>query len=247
MYFQGDSEITVKPVTRRATMARGTFHKRERRYLMKAGRKPLNRHAYPTMGTPVAVDLSMQPGHFGGEPADAFSMKGLNPLRPASAGPIILAVQTRSGRRVLTRPYDPFSPVALGASILDPLSVMPVFVPSMSAAPTPAPTGGFWNPLSNLVELWNQRPQVLKNIRIKVAPQQVMSMAQSVVKPSQVSGAVDQLRAWGVNLDYQGVPISGTTAGAGYRIAGMDLGQYLPWIAGGAALLFVVPMLMRKN
>ena len=246
MYYRGQSEIPVKPVSRRLTFTRGMPERLSRRYLQRAGRKPLNRIGYPTMGTPVAVDLSMQPGHFGGEPDDAFSMKGLNPLSTNS--PVVIAAQTRSGLRVLTRPYDPFSSVALGQSIFDKIaplvSTYTPSIPSVVAAPAPSTV---WSPINSLVRLWNERPQVLKDMRFTVNPQQVMQAAQSVVRPGQVSGFVDQLNRWGLNPSYRGAPITGPMAGYGYQAAGVNWSAYLPWIAGGAALLFVVPMLMKKT
>lgn len=243
MYYMGDSAIPVRPVTRRLTLTRGQHRRVGKKYLQRQGRKPLNRHAYPTMGTPVAVDLSMQPGHFGGIPDDAFSMKGLNPL--TKVGPSVLAIQTRSGRRVMVRPFDPFSPVSLGASILDPLSITSNFtpsIPSVVAAPPPASSG--WGLVDSVVSLWNARPQVLKDIKIRINPAQAAQAAG--LTPAQVQNAVNYARQMGLDPSYRGVPITGAGANAGYRIAGMDLGQYLPWIIGGGAALILLPMLMRK-
>ena len=244
-YYSGSTDIPVKPVTRRVTFTRGKHRQVSRRYLQKTGRRPLNRHAYPVMGTPVAADLAMQPGHFGGEPDDAFSMRGLNVLSPSSRGPVLIAAQTRSGRRILTRPYDPFSSVSLGASILDPLSIVSNYVPgipSVVAAPTPQ-SSSVWDLPSAIANLWNSRPDVLKKIKVRVNP---VKVAQQVLSPSQVQAAVDYARQMGIDPSYHGVPITGYSANAGYRIAGMDLGQYFPWIIGGAALLFIVPMVMKK-
>jgi hypothetical protein len=255
-YYLGQSTIPVRPVTRRATLTRGQAPRRTRRYLQRTGRKPLNRRAYPTMGTPVPVDLSMQPGSFGrghhglttdyglGESEDAFSMKGLNPLR--RNGPAILAMQTRSGRRVMTRPYDPFSPVSLGQSILDPLSytVAPVteFLPSIPSVITaPAPSSGF------IGGIFDSAANFMKNLSVSVDPLKTIQAVQQIIKPNQVGYLTDQLRRFGINPAYMGLPITGTTAQYGYQAAGINWMGMLPWVAGGAALLFVVPMLMGRR
>jgi hypothetical protein len=65
MYYQGLGDIAVKPVTRRLTLTRGQRARVGPRYLQRTGRKPINRRAYPTMGTPLAIDMSMEPGQFG--------------------------------------------------------------------------------------------------------------------------------------------------------------------------------------
>jgi hypothetical protein len=236
MYYLGQGDIPVKPVTRRVTFTRGQAPKVCQKYLQRQGRKPLNRRAYPTMGTPISADLSMQPGHFG----------DVN-------DPILLSVKTRAGRKFVTRVYDPASSVSLGASILDPIApFVTAFtpsdssVPSVIAAPVSAPST-VWNPINSLLSLWNERPQVLKDIRLAVNPNQVMQAAQSVVNPGQVSGFVNLMRQWGLSPSYQNVPVTGAMAGAGYRVAGLDLQAMTPWIIGGGVLLFIVPMLLGKH
>jgi hypothetical protein len=214
----------------------------EQKYLMKTGRRPLNRVGYPTMGTPISADMSLEPGSFG-----------------SVNDPILLSVQTRAGRRFTTRVYDPASSVSLGQSHrlsgplddlvtgftaqFNPMLTAPA-VPSVIAAPTPASSSSIWSPLTSLVNLWNERPQVLKDISFKVNPTQVMQAAQSVVQPAQVSGFVRFLQSIGIQPTYQNVPVSGPMASAGYQYAGMNLAQYLPYIIAGGAALFLLPKLM---
>lgn len=199
-YYSGQSAIPVRPVNRRVTLTRGQAPQRSQRYLQKTGRKPLNRIGYPTMGTPLAINLAMEPGSFGDE-------------YPAGYAPVAISQPS---------------------------------VPSVVAAPAPAPST-VWNPITSLLSLWDQRPQVLKDIRLSVNPNQVVRTLQNVVSPGQVSGAVNQLRAWGITPSYQNVPVTGTMAGAGYQAYGMNLSQYLPWIIGGGAILLLAPMLMGKR
>lgn len=254
-YYLGQSTIPVRPVTRRATLTRGQRPRLIRRYLQRTGRRPLNRPAYPVMGTPIPVDLAMSPGTFGrghhgvtsdyglGTTDDAFSMKGLNRLSPSARGPILLAAQTRSGRRILTRPYDPFSPVALGQSILDPLTytVAPpsdFSIPSVVTAPVVASSSGF------IGGIFDSAANFMKNLSVSVDPLKTIQAVQQIIKPNQVGTLAAQLQRFGINPSYLGIPITPTTAQYGYQAAGVNWMAYLPWIAGGAALLFVVPMLM---
>jgi hypothetical protein len=127
----------------------------------------------------------------------------------------------------------------LGASILDPISISPGFTPSLpSPAQTPDASRGPFSWLKSLVP---------KGVDVSFNPNQAVSTAQRYLKPGQVSYFVDLLRKWGVEPTYQGVPITGGMASTGYRIYGMNIGQYLPWIIGGGAVLLALPMLMSKK
>lgn len=254
-YYQGSSALPVKPVTRRATFTRGQAPRNEKKYLQTNGRKPLNRRGYPSAGVPVAatptlgwwndIPMARNPG----EQLGAYGLEHIS-----------LTVKPRRGRPITTRPFEggafmtaPIGPNGLGAETpagygLAPLSVIQraisPSIPSVVTAPVPSTV---WNPITSLLNLWDARPQVLKDIRLSVNPNQAMRALQTVVKPGQISGAVDQLQRWGVNTSYQGVPVSGTMAGYGYEAAGFDFQKALPWILGGGALLFVIPMLTKKR
>lgn len=139
---------------------------------------------------------------------------------------------------------------SLGASILDPIAPFaPSFSSSLVTTSAPTPSGG--GLFDSIMNLWDSRPDALKAIRIRVKPQQVAAVAQRLVKPGQVQSAVDYARAYGLDpsmLTMAGeVPITGTMAGQGYRIAGIDIGQYLPWIIGGGVALLVLPMVLGKR
>jgi hypothetical protein len=219
--------------------------------------------SFASVNDPIMLSVRTRSGkRFQTRVYDPFSSVALGSSNGVDKS-IYEEVQTRAGRRFAVRPYDPFSPV-LGASIFDPIApltssfapesiltpmkITAGFTPTLpSVIATPAPASStVWNPITSLLSLWDQRPQVLKDIRLSVNPNQAMAALQNVVKPSQVSGAVTMLRSWGINPSYQGVPVTGPMAGAGYQVAGMNIGQYLPWIIGGGAVLLLLPMLMKK-
>ena len=258
MYYLGNGgDMPVKPVTRRTTLARGQRQAVGPRYLQRRGRKPLNRIGYPTMGTPISADMALSPGSFG-DPEDVFSMKGLNPIGKASRGSMTIAAYTSSGRRILTKPYDPYSRVALGDSILDPLApFVTTFTPSLTTAPAVAPAsttpsgGGFLDTLiSGVGNLFSQVPAVIKNIGFKIDPNMAIAAAQKLVSAGQVKQAVDYLNSVGVSPTYLNIPISGNVAAAGYQAAGFNMNsltQYLPWILGGVGLLVALPLLTGRK
>jgi hypothetical protein len=250
-YYLGQSDIPVKPVTRRTTWTRGMPRAVRHAYLQQHGRCPINRRGYPVTGVPIPttptvgawtnLDLSREPGQ--------------NQLGHSIA-PITMSVRTRGGRIIGTNPYEGgalmTAPIGtLGADVpagygLAPLSMLQSTpsIPSVVAAPAPS---SVWDPIKSALALWDARPQAMKNVRFTVDPNQAMRALQTVVKPGQVSGAVNWLRSQGLMPSYQGVPITGDMAGYGYQAAGFDFGKYLPWILGGGALLFVVPMLMKRR
>lgn len=211
-YFQGQKEQTVKPISQRATMVRAKAPQRVVKMAQKQGRKPINRRGYPTLGVPLPLNMSMQPGQ-------SFLGASLN---------------------VLPEGFTSF-----GGN----------FTSASSTIPADQPSGGgifdsITSGLSSLVNMWNNRPEELKKIRLRVNPQQVMQTVQQAVPAGTVSKTVDQLRSWGVDprllVPGGSVPITGTTAGAAYRAAGFDWSTYLPWIVGGGVALVALPMLMRK-
>ncbi|MGH9932313.1 MAG: hypothetical protein ACREA9_24185 [Pyrinomonadaceae bacterium] len=260
MYYLGQSDLPVKPVTRRITFTRGMASAVRQAYLQKGGRCPINRKGYPVTGIPVAATRR---NLFRGTALGTFTDLDLSrkPGQDTLGGlfdPVTLTVKTRSGRRASVHPYEGgailTSPVSnLGASILDPITpfkttytASPPSIPSVIAAPAPA-SSGFWNPIAALVDTWNARPQVLKDIKVTVSPNKLMQAAQTVLKPGQVQSFVDKASQWGVNFDYRGMPISGQTAGFGYRLAGINWAAYLPWILGGGAVLLLAPMLLGRR
>lgn len=123
------------------------------------------------------------------------------------------------------------------------------FVPS-SAPAAPAESGGFMGGLASLVNLWNNRPEELKKIRIRIKPDAVMRQVQSVLPSSTVASATDRLRAMGIDPRYlyggQEIPMTGNMVGGAYYGAGIDWQAWMPWILGGGAALLLLPALMRK-
>ena len=101
-----------------------------------------------------------------------------------------------------------------------------------------------------MVNLWNNRPQVLKDIRLRVNPSQVVRQAQNILPPGQLNQVVENARRMGIDpsflTKYGEVPITGNMAEYGYRSQGIDWATYLPWIAGGAAAFVLLPMILKK-
>lgn len=288
MYYLGQDTTAVKPVTRRTTWTRPMFNQlRTQQFLMKKGRCPSNRKAYPTAGVPVGVHKVPGWGQWqrrlaiaGQKKPDAFSAP-----RPGWFGAMQTALmKARAAQGPAPRPGRPLSAFftrptmghylntdmhlapgrQLGTPVLLDMHLEPggqlggltdfFSVPALTSSFTPAPAAttvsagsSVWSPIAGLVNLWNERPQVLKDIKIKVDPNTVMRTMQSVVSPGQVSSAVNKLQQWGVNLDYKGMPVGGQTAGLGYQLAGVNWSQYMPWIIGGGVALLALPLLMGKR
>lgn len=255
-YYLGQNTDTVKPITRRTTWTRPVFNMQRRQgYLMKRGRCPINRHGYPVAGGPVAAEKAfglqlrrMPP------PGQAFGWhKKMDMARLRALSTPVMQNKLRAQWTKPTLGYVTDVDLSLepGQQLGGLMDVFKVPTLTSSFAPTvaaPAPaSSSFWDPFASVVQLWNERPQVLKDIRINVDPNRVMQAAQSVVKPGQLQNFVNQASQWGVNLDYRGMPISGQTAGFGYRLAGIDWAGWMPWIIGGGVALVALPMLMGKR
>lgn len=217
-YYLGQNTDRVKPITRRTTWTRGLFNQiHTKRYLMQRGRCPINRRGYPVTGRPVAVTGPPNWARFRG-------------LTVGTALPTDMSLEPGQQLGAIT-----FNVPALTTSF------SPTAVPAKVAPST------VWNPITSLINLWDSRPQVLKDMRFTVDPNIAMRAAQQVVRPGQVSGYVDWLQSKGVNLNYRGVPVSGPTAGFGYQMAGIDWAGWMPWIIGGGVALVALPMLMGKR
>lgn len=227
-YYTGQSTIPVQPVTRRATMTRGQVPRNEQKFLQTNGRRPVNRRGYPVAGVPVPttqtvgtwnkIPMSMEPGG------------RLGHYLPTD-------MELHPGRQ-------------LGGWFEDTIASMTkLSVPTVpSVATTPKAEPGFLTSLvTGAMNLWDQRPQVLKDLSFKVDPNVAMAAAQKLVSAGQVTKAVDYLRSVGINPSYLGIPVTGTTAGAAWTVGGMNIGSYLPWILGGGAVLILLPMLMGKR
>lgn len=253
-YYLGQSAIPVRPVTRRATLTRSQRPRNVKKYLQRTGRRPLNRRAYPVMGTPVAVDMSMQPGG----PGLGRAHHGTTSDFSLGADDIVLSVRGRSGKRYSTNPFQggamPYGPVTVGqdypagyapaplSEIQQAVDVMPS-VPSVITAPAVAApaSSGF------IGGIFDSAANFMKNISVSVDPLKTIQAVQQIIKPNQVGTLAQQLQRFGINPSYLGLPINQYSAQYGYQAAGINWAAYLPWIAGGAALLFVVPMLMPKK
>lgn len=223
MYYLGQSTIPVKPVTRRSTFTRGMRAVVQKAYLQQGGRCPLNRPGYPVAGRPVAV-----------------SRRGM-PFRATLGTWIPTDMSLEPGQQMGGWMEDT---IASMTKLVVPTTSG---VPSVIAAPAKEQPGFLSNLLTGALNLWDSRPQVLKNISFKVDPNVAMATAQKLVSAGQMAKAVDYLRSVGINPSYLGVPVTGTQAGYGYQLAGMNLGQYLPWIIGGGAILLLLPMVIGRR
>lgn len=105
---------------------------------------------------------------------------------------------------------------------------------------------------------WDERPQWMKDIRIKADPEKIVEQAARIVPPEKVGRVIDQARKVGVNLFYNTpageIPVTGQMAQTGYanypviaRAQGAmgALANVPPmvWVGGGALLLI---LLMRR-
>lgn len=222
-YYLGQSAIPVKPVTRRDTWTRGMPRATQQAYLQQPGRCPINRKSYPVSGRPVAM-----------------SRRGV-PVRATLGTWIPTDMSLEPGQQMGGWMEDT---IASMTKLVTPTTSS---VPSVIAAPAKEEPGFLSNLLTGAMNLWDSRPQVLKNISLKVDPNVAMAAAQKLVSAGQVSKAVDYLRSVGINPSYLGVPVTGAQAGYGYQLAGMNIQQYLPWIIGGGAVLLILPMVLGKK
>jgi len=231
-YYMGADTDKVKPITRRKTWTRGKFPRRTAKFLMQPGRKPKNRRGFPVGSKPVAVfgrsaPLKMdRPGITAAETEEALWL----------GTPLPVDMSLEPGQQ-LGGLFDAFKVPTLTSS----------YTPGPATSMVTAPASSWWNPVTavtSAVQLWKDRPEALQDISIRFNP---LKAVQGVVSPGQLESAVDKLRRLGIDPTYKGMPLTGQQAGWGYRLAGIDWASYLPWIIGGGALLFVVPMLMKKR
>lgn len=106
-----------------------------------------------------------------------------------------------------------------------------------------------------IVPGWDDRPQWMKDIRVKPNAPQIIQQAAKVVSPEKVGNVIDQAQKYGFNIFYRTpageVPVTGSTAAGLYRNypvvakARETLAAVPPmvWLGGGAVLLL---LLMRR-
>jgi len=86
--------------------------------------------------------------------------------------------------------------------------------------------------IDNLLNMWNNRPQALKDIRIRVNPQTAMQTLQQLLPAKNVEGAASYLRRIGIEPSYLTrygeQPLTPGMIGYGYRAAGFDWGAMMP-------------------
>jgi hypothetical protein len=130
-------------------------------------------------------------------------------------------------------------------------------VPALTSAFTPSnpqatPASGasdFWNLPEAVTNLWNNRPEALRKIRIRVSPTKVAQAASKVLPPEKVNEVVEYARRMGIDPFYLSrygeVPITGDMAAYGYRSQAIDWSEYLPWILGAGAAVVLLPMVLK--
>jgi hypothetical protein len=110
--------------------------------------------------------------------------------------------------------------------------------------------GGFLDQVAtNVTQAWENRPEVLKKIRIRIKPQQVLKQVSQLVPPAQAARSVDYARSLGFDpsllTNYGEVPITGSTVYGGYQAGMIDWQKSLPWIIGIGAAVVILPMALR--
>lgn len=127
------------------------------------------------------------------------------------------------------------------------------FTPSPSLAPVTPASGAssFWNPIETITNLWNNRPEAVRKIRVRIDPTKAAQAVSRVLPPGQVGKAVDYARRMGIDPSYLTqfgeVPITGDMAQYGYQARAIDWSEYLPWILGAGAAVVLLPMLLKRR
>ena len=259
MYYVGDETTTVRPITTaRKTEARKAYSRKfKHMHLCRTSRPPMNRKGAPTLGIALPWNFSDIPGRGSLTRVDTANRSGYSPSTWKSFSPF--GAPRSMGRKPGTGrsrgglgDAGDAGDTSLGLSFNVP-ALVSNFRPTQTGVSPVTPASGassFWNPLASMVNLWNNRPQVLKDIRLRVNPSQVVRQAQNILPPGQLNQVVENARRMGIDpsflTKYGEVPITGNMAEYGYRSQGIDWATYLPWIAGGAAAFVLLPMILKK-
>ena len=264
MYYAGMETARIRPVTTaRKTEARKAY-KRKTMYarLSRQSRKPMNRTGAPTLGVPLPWNFIVDPGRNTLRPTAQVpsSTEQFAPSSWSSWSPFGFSRDWSTRRK----PGSGRSQGGLGTSDNDESLGLSFNLPALTTSYTPpasfgptslapvTPASGassFWNPLTSIVNLWNSRPQELKDIRLRVNPTKAIQTAAAVLPPGKVGQAVDYARSMGLDPTYLSrygeVPITGDMARYGYQSQAMDWSQYLPWILGAGAAAVLLPMVLK--
>jgi hypothetical protein len=222
MYYMGADTDTVKPIhTKRQTWTRSKFPRRTMKFLIRPGRKPKNRRGFPVGLSPVAVMGKRAP------------LRLDRPGTTAEETEESIWLGTPLPRLDLS--MEPGQQLGGLMDVFKVPTLTPGFVPSAPTAVI-APATSWWDKTKELI--------VPKDFSLQFDPIRALS---NWVSPEKMESAVDKMRRLGIDPTYKGVPLTGSQVGLGYRLAGIDWVSYMPWIIGGGAALFLLPMLMRKR
>lgn len=244
MYYSGMDTTEIQPIT---TVRKTTVRKAYRGKRSKPNRKPMYR---TDSGQWLPWSFNTEPGK--------GSLVPISSDRVTTRTPFFGFSKSLSARR---KPGSGRSKGGLGEDDIDEVLGLSFNVPALTSAFTPSsmlspvtPTSGassFWSPFESITNLWNNRPEALRKIRIRVNPTKVAQLASKVLPPSQVGKAVDYARRMGIDPTYLSqfgeVPITGDMARYGYEARATDWSGYLPWILGAGAAVVLLPMVLGKK
>lgn len=244
MYYIGMDTAKIQPITiARKTSVRKSYRGRR----LKPNRKPMYR-----------TDLgAWLPWSFNTHPGKGSLVIPDSPQRTTTRSALFGIPRRLTTRR---KPGSGRSQGGLGSNDIDEVlglsfnvpALTSGFTPSSSLAPvTPASgAGSFWSPFEAITNLWNNRPEAVKKIRLRVDPTKVAQAASKVLPPGQVGKAVDYARRMGIDPTYLSqfgeVPITGDMARYGYEARATDWSEYLPWIIGAGAAVVLLPMVLKR-
>jgi hypothetical protein len=262
MYYAGRETTQVKPIStaRKTEVRKAKYRKTQYAHLSRKSRKPMNRTGAPQLGIALPWNFLFQPGESSVTPIAQVSRESYTPSSWSSRS--VFGYSKRSSRK----PGTGRSRGGLGTSDNDESLGLSFNIPALTTSYTPpesfsptsaapvTPASGadsFWNPLATIVEAWNNRPQVLKDIRIRVNPTKAAQFGAGILPPKAVGQAIDYARNMGFDptylTKYGEVPITGTMAQYAYQARATDWSAYLPWILGAGAAVIVLPMVLGKR
>lgn len=154
------------------------------------------------------------------------------------------AALTASGRQFYNRGVETFAAVRPGWIPAKPIGVQQYYNAGVEVAygntgAAHAQLGDLFNDIMGaVVPGWDQRPEALKQIKVRLDPQKVFQSVKRVLPPAQAGRVAETMRAQGVNVDYRGVSVTPETIQAAYDAGGL----YAAYQAGGVSgALQVVP------
>jgi len=236
MYYIGMETTKIQPIT---TGRKTGIRKRYKARRCPPNRKPLYR---TDLGDWLPWGFTTQPGRGSLVPVT-------RPTRNES--------RSLFGFSRTHKPGTGRSKGGLGDSDQDEMLGLTFNVPALTSSftqsnPQATPASGAsdsWNTIESIMNLWNNRPEAFKKIRIRINPTKVAQAASRVLPPGKVNEAVEYARRMGIDPSYLSqfgeVPITGDMAQYGYEARATDWSQYLPWILGAGAAVVLLPMVLK--